>query len=68
MLTGQFTRVVGGVTNTYSGTLLQGDVIAFGYLDSSFSDQFDFRVHLTGGSISTLLFLRRRSRPYAYHQ
>src|SRR5579862_4167490 len=26
ILTGQFTEVVGGVTNTYSGTLLQGDV------------------------------------------
>jgi hypothetical protein len=50
-LTGQFTRVVGGVTNTYSGTLLQGNVIAFGSLESGFSDQYDFRVHLTGGQL-----------------
>lgn len=50
-VTGQFTQVVGGVTNSYSGVLLQGDVIAFGSLDSSFLDEFDFRVHLTGGAL-----------------
>lgn len=49
MLTGQFTRVAAGVTNTYSGTLLQGDIIAFGSLASGFSAQFDFRINLTGG-------------------
>lgn len=51
VLTGQFTRVVAGVTNTYSGTLLQGDVVAFGSLASGFSAQFDFRVNLTGGAL-----------------
>ena len=50
-VTGQFTHVDGGVTNTYSGVLLQGDVIAFGYADGSFVDSYDFRIHLTGGAL-----------------
>lgn len=54
ILTGQFTHVDGGVTNTYSGTLLQGDVIGFGYIDSSFLDEYDFRVHVTGGMLMPL--------------
>ena len=54
LLIGQFTDTVGGVTNTYAGTLLQGDVIAFGYLPSAGFAQFDFRVHLTGGQIASL--------------
>ena len=49
-LTGQFDRVVGGMTNTYSGTLLQGDVVAFGSFATGFSSLFDFRINLTGGS------------------
>jgi hypothetical protein len=53
VLTGQFTRVVGGVTNTYAGTLLQGDVVAFGYLYSGAVNQFDFRVQLTGGLLQS---------------
>lgn len=53
-LVGQFVEVVGGVTNTYAGTLLQGDVIAFGYLPSAGIAQYDFRVHLTGGQIQSL--------------
>ena len=52
-ITGFFTRVVGGVTNTYSGVLLQGDVIGFGYNDSEFTDNFDFRIHVTGGALQS---------------
>lgn len=55
-LTGQFTEVSGGVTNQYSGTLLQGDVIAFGYIGADINGvaQFDFRIQLTGGQIKSL--------------
>ena len=55
LLTGSsFTDVIDGVTNEYSGTLLQGDVVAFGYLGASASGgvaQFDFRINLTGGQL-----------------
>jgi hypothetical protein len=51
VVTGQFTQVVNGVTNNYSGVLLQGDVIAFGYLYNGDVNQFDFRVQLTGGEL-----------------
>ena len=54
LLTGHFTEVVGGVTNTYSGTLLQGDVVAFGSQFSGAVNQFDFRIQLTGGAIKSL--------------
>lgn len=54
LLSGQFSEVVGGVTNTYSGTLLQGDVVAFGYLASPGISQYDFRVVLTGGQAMSL--------------
>lgn len=53
LLTGQLTRVSGGMTNTYSGTLLQGDVTAFGSFASGFSAQFDFRVNITGGALAS---------------
>ncbi len=53
LLTGQFTHIVGGVTNTYSGTLLQGDVTAFGSQANGGSAQFDFVIHLTGGLIQS---------------
>ncbi|MBC8001961.1 MAG: HYR domain-containing protein, partial [Opitutaceae bacterium] len=53
-LTGEFTRTEGGMPVTYSGVLLTGDVTAFGYLDSAFVDQYDFRVNLTGGQIVSL--------------
>jgi hypothetical protein len=53
-LSGQFTRVVSGVSNSYSGTLLQGDVTAFGYLYSGAVNEFDFRVNLTGGELQSL--------------
>src|SRR5271165_7105269 len=49
VVTGQFTLVNGGVTNSYSGTLLQGNVVAFGYLYSGTVNRFDFGVQLTGG-------------------
>jgi len=50
VITGQFTDVQNGVTNVYSGVLLQGNVTAFGYLNSGGPvSQFDFRVQLTGG-------------------
>src|SRR5215469_5519952 len=54
-LSGSFIDVIEGVTNEYSGTLLQGNVIAFGYLAGSgggFS-QFDFRIALTGGDLAS---------------
>ena len=54
VLTGQFTHVVDGVTNSYSGVLLQGDVLAFGYLYSGVVNQFDFSVQVTGGELQTL--------------
>src|SRR5215469_821232 len=55
-LTGQFTRVASGVTNQYSGTLLQGNVIAFGYVGADINSvaDFDFRIQLTGGQIMSL--------------
>jgi hypothetical protein len=54
VLTGQFTHVVAGVTNNYSGVLLQGDVFAFGYLYSGPVNQFDFRINVTGGELKSL--------------
>jgi hypothetical protein len=54
-VTGQFTHVVNGVTNNYSGLLLQGDVTAFGYLNSGGPvSQFDFRIQVTGGELQPL--------------
>jgi hypothetical protein len=55
-LTGQFTQVSNGVTNQYNGTLLQGNVIAFGYVGADINSvaQFDFRIQLTGGQIMSL--------------
>ena len=51
VLTGQFTEVVNGVTNNYSGVLLQGDVAAFGYQYSGLNNQFDFQIQVTGGEL-----------------
>ena len=52
ILTGTLTEVVNGVTNQYSGALLQGDVVAFGSLDQGGGVAlFDFRVDLTGGEL-----------------
>ena len=42
-LSGQFTEVSNGITNTYAGLLLQGDVVAFGSAGGTVS-QYDFRV------------------------
>ena len=44
----------GGVTTSYAGTLLQGDVVGFGYLYSGSVNYFDFTVQLTGGQIQPL--------------
>ena len=54
VLTGQFTEVVNGVTNNYSGVLLQGDVTAFGHQYSGLNNQFDFRINMTGGQMMPL--------------
>ena len=54
ILTGLVTVVQGGVSNTYSGTLLQGDVIGFGYQYLGPVNEFDFRIQLTGGLIQSL--------------
>jgi len=51
VLTGQFIRVANGMTNNYSGVLLQGDVTAFGYLYSGAVNQFDLQIHLTAGEL-----------------
>ncbi len=53
-ITGQVTIVQGSVSNTYSGTLLQGNVVAFGSQYSGTVNQFDFRIQLTGGQIQSL--------------
>ena len=56
ILTGDVTEVVNGTTNEYSGTLLQGNVLAFGYLapgDGGGVAQFDFRIALTGGELAS---------------
>jgi len=52
-LDGTYTNVTSGVTTVYSGVLLKGDVIAFGYLAGTGSAQFDFRIQLTGGQIQS---------------
>lgn len=52
-LTGEFTTTYGGVMNSYSGTLLQGNVTAIGSLASGFSAQFDFEVMVTGGALAS---------------
>ena len=52
-LSGNVTRIVGGVTNIYSGVLLTGEVAGFGFLESGPTDQFDFRFNVTGGALSS---------------
>lgn len=54
VLTGDFVEVNNGVTNEYSGTLLEGNVVAFGSLTAGSPGgvaQFDFRVQVTGGDL-----------------
>lgn len=50
-MSGTVTRVVGTVTNTYSGLLLAGEVTAFGFLESGATDQYDLRFTPTGGAL-----------------
>lgn len=50
VISGQVQRIVGGVTNIYSGQLLTGEVTAFGSFDSGGTvDSYDFRFNPTGG-------------------
>jgi hypothetical protein len=54
VVSGTVRRVVGTVTNTYSGLLLTGEIQpnGFGFLDADGSvDNFDFRFTPTGGSL-----------------
>ena len=51
VISGTTTRVVGGVTNTYSGVLLTGEVTAFGFQEVGASDQYDLRFTPTGGAL-----------------
>ena len=53
VLSGTVKAVIGGVTNTYSGVLLTGQVIGFGYLAGS-SSQYDFRFTPNGGPLASL--------------
>lgn len=49
--------VVGELTSnsvTYSGTLLTGEIKAFGFAESGDRDQFDFHFSLTGGELEEL--------------
>ena len=54
VVSGTVTGVVGGVTNTYSGVLLTGEVTAFGFLENGASDLYDFRFRITGGAMASL--------------
>lgn len=54
VLSGTVTAVIGGVTNTYSGTLLSGQVIGFGYLAGGSSSEYDFRFTPNGGPLAAL--------------
>ena len=51
ILSGTVTRIVGSVTNVYSGVLLTGEVTAFGSLESGATDQYDLRFTPTGGAL-----------------
>ncbi len=54
VLSGTVTAVIGGVTNTYSGTLLTGQVIGFGYLYGPSASSYDFRFTPNGGPLASL--------------
>ena len=53
-LSGTLTRVVGNVTNKYSGVLLTGQVVQFGFQHGNDLDQYDFRFTPTGGALVAL--------------
>ncbi len=52
ILSGTVKRIVVGVTNTYSGVLLTGEVTGFGYLEAGATDRYDFRFAVTGGALA----------------
>ncbi|MDX1953414.1 MAG: HYR domain-containing protein [Verrucomicrobiota bacterium] len=54
VLNGTVSRLQSGVTTTYTGVLLTGEVIAFGWLESGVTDQYDFRFQVTGGELAPL--------------
>ncbi len=55
VISGVVGRVVGTVTNIYSGLLLEGEVTAFGHLDTGTTvDNYDFRFTVTGGLLADL--------------
>jgi hypothetical protein len=54
VLSGTVTRVVGGVTNTYTGVLLAGEVTAFGFLEAGATDTYELRFNPTGGALAGL--------------
>jgi len=51
---GTVKQVVSGVTNIYTGVLVKGQVLGFGFLENGTSDLYDFRFHVTGGSMASL--------------
>ncbi|HWD91569.1 MAG TPA: HYR domain-containing protein [Verrucomicrobiae bacterium] len=51
---GTVNRVVSGVTNTYTGVLVEGQVLGFGFLENGSADLYDFRFQVTGGSMASL--------------
>jgi len=52
VISGTVRRVVGTVTNTYSGLLLTGEVTGFGSGYSGGVNDYDFRFTVTGGALS----------------
>ncbi len=54
VLQGTVSRVVNGVTNTYSGVLLTGEVTAFGFSRVLTTASYDFRFTPTGGLLQDL--------------
>src|SRR4029079_11066444 len=50
--------IIHGAT-TYSGTLLTGEIIQFGFLESGSTDQYEFRVMTTGGLVMDSVACRR---------
>ncbi|MGD0017619.1 MAG: Ig-like domain-containing protein [Verrucomicrobiia bacterium] len=56
LVSGTVAQVVGGVTNTYSGVLLTGEVTGFGFFPpvagESSGSLYDFRFTVTGGALS----------------
>ena len=52
VLSGNVTRIVGGVTNTYTGVLLTGEVMAFGFLEGGSIDSYEMRFTPTGGALA----------------